>query len=114
MMSRFTGRNLSELEHIKQSIQDILTTPLGSRIMRREYGSIIADLIDQPVHDVLILKLYSAIYTPITKWENRISIEQITISELDSGSLILDLEAVYLLTNQTINLNIPLQMGAAA
>ncbi|KAA8734915.1 baseplate assembly protein [Acinetobacter qingfengensis] len=114
MMSRFNGRILAELEHIKQSIQDILTTPLGSRIMRRDYGSIIADLIDQPVTDVLILKLYSAIYTPITRWEDRIIIEQITISELAAGSLILDIEAVYLLTDQKINLNIPLQMGAAA
>ena len=113
MMSRKSGRQLSEMDHIKQSISDILTTPIGSRIMRRDYGSIIADLIDQPKSEVLILKLFSAIYTAITKWENRISIEHIRVIDVSGGTLVIDLEAVYLLKNQAINLNIPLQMGAA-
>lgn len=40
MMSRENGRELeTELDHIRQSVQDILTTPIGTRIMRREYGS---------------------------------------------------------------------------
>ena len=39
MMSRNTGLSLSsEADQIRQSIQDILTTPIGSRIMRRNYG----------------------------------------------------------------------------
>jgi len=40
-MNRFTGQSISESQHISQSIQDILTTPLGSRVMRRNYGSAI-------------------------------------------------------------------------
>ena len=114
MMSRKNGRTLSELDHIKQSIEDILTTPLGSRIMRRDYGSIVADLIDQPKSDVLVLKLFSAIYTAITQWEKRISIIQIKVSDIQVGKLVIDLEAIYLIKNQSLNLNIPLQMGAAA
>ena len=114
MMSRLNGRSISDLEHIKQSIADILTTPLGSRIMRRDYGSILADLIDQPKSDVLVLKLSSAIYTAITKWEKRISVVRINVSDLQAGKLVIDLEAVHLIKNQSLNLNIPLQMGAAA
>ncbi|WP_269915433.1 GPW/gp25 family protein [Acinetobacter sp. HY1485] len=114
MLSRTTGQTLkTEIENIHQSITDILTTPIGSRIMRREYGSKIPELIDQPMNDVLILQLYSAIYTPLLKWENRISIDQIHIYELQSGLLSLGLDAVYLPTNQNINLQIPLRMGAA-
>ena len=75
MMSRQNGVSISEIESIQQSIQDIVTTPLGSRIMRRDYGSIIPDLIDQPMSDVLTVKIFSAIYTPVTRWEERISIE---------------------------------------
>lgn len=114
MMSRTTGRWIGELDHIKQSIQDILTTPIGERTARREYGSIIPDLIDQPINDALILQLYSAIYTLISKWENRISIEQITVSDLRAGALVLDLEAIHIATGERLNLNTPLQMGAAA
>jgi phage baseplate assembly protein W len=30
---------LAGIEHLRQSIRDILTTPIGSRIMRRDFGS---------------------------------------------------------------------------
>uniref|UniRef100_UPI0026076D20 ATPase domain-containing protein n=1 Tax=uncultured Sphingobium sp. TaxID=316087 RepID=UPI0026076D20 len=31
-------------------VRDILTTPIGSRLMRRDYGSLIPELIDQPAN----------------------------------------------------------------
>ena len=50
-MSRFTGEKLDPNSdaHLVQSIGDILTTPLGSRVLRRSYGSELPDLIDQPI-----------------------------------------------------------------
>lgn len=115
MINRRDGNIIDdEIINIQQSIEDILTTPIGTRIMRRDYGSILMDLIDQPIHDALILKIYSAIYTAVTNWEKRISIEQINISQLSQGTLIVDLQAIYLTTNQNLNLNIPLQMGASS
>lgn len=38
-MDRNTGKLLSGTDHIRQSIVDILTTPLGTRVMLPEYGS---------------------------------------------------------------------------
>lgn len=111
--SRESGLTISEIESIEQSIQDIVTTPLGSRIMRRDYGSMVPDLIDQPMSDVLILKMYSAIYTPVARWEPRINIESINITGIGSGFMQLDLESVHTITGQSLNLNIPLQMGAS-
>lgn len=37
-MNRTTGKALSEDGHILQSLKDIVTTPIGSRVMRRDYG----------------------------------------------------------------------------
>lgn len=113
MISRETGLSVTEIESIQQSIEDIITTPIGTRIMRREYGSTFADLVDQPMNEVLIIRMYSAIYTPISRWEDRISIESLNISKVSSGSLQLDLEAVHMITGQPLNLNIPLSMGAS-
>jgi phage baseplate assembly protein W len=45
-----TGKALDGMEHLKQSVQDILTTPLGTRVMRREYGSRLFELIDAPIN----------------------------------------------------------------
>ena len=45
-MNRETGAAISTVEHIGQSIRDILTTRLGTRVMRREYGSLLPELVD--------------------------------------------------------------------
>ena len=47
-MNSQTGLSISEVEHIRQSVRDILVTPVGSRVMRREYGSLLSQMIDQP------------------------------------------------------------------
>lgn len=39
-ISATTGRPLSGIDHLRQSIRDILTTPIGSRVMRRLYQRI--------------------------------------------------------------------------
>ena len=44
-----TGRTITGAAHLAQSIADVLTTPIGSRVMRREYGSLLPDLIDDPL-----------------------------------------------------------------
>jgi len=46
-MNQQNGTRLTELDHVRQSVRDILVTPVGSRLMRREYGSLIPDLIDE-------------------------------------------------------------------
>ena len=55
-----SGKPISGLDHLRQSIADILTTPIGSRVMRRDYGSLLPGLIDQPQNNATTLRLYSA------------------------------------------------------
>ncbi len=50
-MDRRSGLPLSGLAHLKQSVEDILTTPLGSRRMRPEYGSKLRRMVDMPVSE---------------------------------------------------------------
>lgn len=59
-MNRETGEALNDLDHIRQSVRDILLTPLGSRVMRRKYGSLLSALIDQPQNETLRLQIMSA------------------------------------------------------
>ncbi|MEC6125264.1 GPW/gp25 family protein [Acinetobacter ursingii] len=115
MIDKNTGRSLqTEQQSIQQSLQDIITTPIGSRVMRRDYGSLIFELIDQPISDVLVLKYYSAIYTAISRWEDRISISQIYMSSVEGNGLVFDIEGFSQITGQQMNLRIPLNMGAGA
>ncbi|MEN1450892.1 GPW/gp25 family protein, partial [Pseudomonas aeruginosa] len=47
-MNAHTGGAIDRLAHIRQSIAVILTTRIGTRVMRREYGSQLPELIDAP------------------------------------------------------------------
>lgn len=43
-----TGKRLSGADHLRQSVSDILTTPVGSRVLVRDYGSDLFSLVDNP------------------------------------------------------------------
>ncbi|KLX34739.1 baseplate assembly protein W [Escherichia coli] len=61
-MNHSDGLTVTDLEHISQSIGDILRTPVGSRVMRRDYGSLLASMIDQPQTPALELQIKVACY----------------------------------------------------
>lgn len=64
-MNRDTGLQITDIDHIRQSVSDILMTPIGSRVMRRTYGSLLSALIDQPQNEALRLQIISACYMAI-------------------------------------------------
>ena len=69
-MNRTTGETVTGVEHLRQSIVDVLTTPLGTRIERRTYGSLVPDLIDQPDNQTTRLRLYAAVASALMRWEH--------------------------------------------
>lgn len=85
-MSRATGVLLPPPEHLRQSINDIITTPIGSRLLRREYGSLIPFLIDQPANPATKLKIMAAIATAIVKWEPRVKVRRVQLSMNADGT----------------------------
>lgn len=90
-----TGRALGGAEHLAQSIGDILTTPLGSRVMRRDYGSLLPELIDQPFNDATRLRLYGAAALALMRWEPRIRLIRVQLFQGGApGSYTLDLDCV--------------------
>ena len=112
MMSRYNGSVLTEIEHINQSLEDIATTPIGSRLMRRDYGTLLANLIDQPISEVLYLKIYSTLYTAYVRWEDRIDISEMNVADINNGQLILDIVGFLKTNGNEINMSIPVQLGA--
>jgi phage baseplate assembly protein W len=92
-MNSGDGRSLTGNDHIRQSITDILATPLGSRVMRRDYGSLIPALIDQPLNNANLLRLYSAAVVAIAQWEPRVKINRVTRAVSSAGQATLSVEA---------------------
>jgi len=108
-MNSSTGLSISEAEHIRQSVRDILVTPIGSRVMRREYGSLLSALIDQPQTAGLRLQIMAACYSAIQKWEPRITLTAITFERSEhDGGLYVDITGTGSTSGQPFSLTIPL------
>lgn len=104
-----TGLSISEAEHIRQSVRDILVTPVGSRVMRREYGSLLAAMIDRPQSPALRLQIMAACYSAIQKWEPRISLTAIAFERSESdGTLYVDITGTRPSSDRSFSLTISL------
>ncbi|WP_265040670.1 GPW/gp25 family protein [Wolbachia endosymbiont (group A) of Ectemnius continuus] len=102
-MSNKTGKELEGIEHLKQSIIDILTTPIGSRVMRREYGSRLFELVDRPINRDFSLEIYAATAGALEKWEKRFKLEKVKITEVKEGKVNISLDGIYLPNGKNIH-----------
>jgi hypothetical protein len=88
-----TGQQLSDLDHIRQSIRKILTTPVGSRVMRRDFGSLIPDLVDKPLNGKTRMQVMAASVMAISAWEPRVDLMSIQLQTGEEASaLYVDIE----------------------
>lgn len=111
-MNRETGGAIGTLEHIAQSMTDILTTRIGTRVMRREYGSLLPELVDHPFNDVTHLRVYSGTVMALMRWEDRISLSRVQFLGANlHGQSVLDVEGSVIDSNEPFSLSIPLQLG---
>lgn len=113
-MNRETGGAIGDLDHITQSIADILTTRIGTRVMRREYGSLLPELVDHPFNDATRLRVYAATVMALMRWEPRISLNRVQfLGAYLQGQSVLDLEGTLVDTNEPLSMSLPLQLGAS-
>ncbi len=90
-LSADDGAEISGDAHLRQSIRDILTTPLGSRVMRRNYGSRIFQLLDSPMTQGLVADIVAASAEAIIEWEPRVTLKQVIVGDVSPGQFSLDL-----------------------
>lgn len=112
MMDKATGLALDTDAHITQSVADILNTPIGSRIKRRLYGSMLPDLIDQPGNPANRLRLQNATVMALLRWEPRISVSQTALSIDMAGTVVMDIEGTRRggpSSGKKLNISVPLR-----
>jgi phage baseplate assembly protein W len=79
-MDRHTGRWIGGWPHTGQSLTDVVDTELGSRVLRRMYGSDPDTLQDKPQNRQLITKVVMAIAVPVRRWEPRVELAHVAIA----------------------------------
>ncbi|NMP27213.1 baseplate assembly protein [Rahnella sp. SAP-1] len=106
-MARESGHAIEDMAHIRQSVSDILQTPVGSRVMRRDYGSLISELIDRPQNAALRLQIMAACYGAILKWEPRVILSALTIDTTVDGKMVANITGARSDTSVDFSLTVP-------
>lgn len=120
MTTRYIGMNpngtgtLNDSDQLWNSVNDILLTPLASRVMRRDYGSLVSDLIDSPQNAATRLQCMSAAVIALTRWEPRIALNKIDIRWLKDGRAEAELSGIITETMQPVQHILTLRGGENA
>ena len=104
-MNKHTGQRISGVEHLRQSIHDILGTPLNTRVMLPEYGSRVPGLIDRPLDDATLIDLYAATAEALMRWEPRFELRRVqAYQHASEGRVLMTVEGLYLPNRRYIRL----------
>ena len=104
-MDASTGRPLDGIAHMRQSVRDVLTTRLGTRLGRRTYGSELMALADRPLSQATLMDVYAATATAVATWESRLKLESVRATASAGGQLVLHLVGTYLPTGEDVVLS---------
>jgi len=105
-MSNTAGSAISGIAHLRQSIADILGTPLGSRVMRRDYGSRLFELTDAPMNRGGVMDVIIATAEALKKWEPRLQLSKIAVNEATAdGRFNIGVLGIYTPNGQAVSLD---------
>lgn len=104
-MDRETGQPISGLAHLRQSIGDILSTPLGSRRERPEYGSGIRRFVDLPVNEGWKGAVQAEAARAIRLYEPRVDLENVQVIAVVGGEITFRIRFRYLGESKIVELN---------
>jgi uncharacterized protein len=97
-------------EKLKENIKCILLTGIGERVMRRDYGGGLRQLVHDPNNDVLRSIVQHQIAKAIEQWEPRVQIQGLTVST-DEGTLYIEVRYLIRQTYQVQSLSVPIELG---
>ena len=103
-----TSKLISNEEDIKNSLEVLLATRVGERIMQPKYGCNLDVLLFEPIDTTLKTYIKDLVYTAIYYYEPRIKPDDVNLSTLDeSGSILIEVQYTIRATNTRHNLVYP-------
>jgi len=103
-----TSKLISNEEDIKNSLEVLLATRVGERIMQPKYGCNLDVLLFEPMDTTLKTYIKDLVYTAIYYFEPRIKPDDVILSTLDaSGSILIEVQYTIRATNTRHNLVYP-------
>lgn len=117
-MNPESGRSTVDVEHLRQSINQILGTRVGTRIKRRTFGSLLPELIDQPMNEYTVIQLYAATATALAMHEPRLRLNRVSlvVDANNPGAAELEIAGTAILDGRrrAVSLTVPAYQGSTA
>lgn len=108
-MNNTNGRRIDGIDHLRQSVVTILTTPIGSRVLRRDFGSRLYDLLDKNITQSLKMQMFAATVEALRKWEPRLDVKRVLVEpvadEDTQHTVSLAIEGIYLPNGNPVTLD---------
>ena len=116
-------------EKLRDNVVHILLTSLGERVMRRDYGGGLRQLVHDPVNDALLAVVQHQVLKAITQLEPRVEVTAVRLGTHRHGSaspdegpgtlggeppgdaVIVDVEFTIRETRQPVSLSVPVGLG---
>ena len=102
-MNAETGKIIYNREHLRQSIFTILRTPIGSRVMRREFGSLLPFMLDKPITHSTFIEIYAATADALAKHEPRLELQRVSIDSIEESRFSISIVGIF--EGEAIELN---------
>ena len=104
---------VSERDAINRSIEIILGTAKGERLMRPDFGSNLFDFVFKPLNHSNKRGMETAVKNALQKWEKRVRLLNVVVSSevSDPGSALISIEYEVRSSNTKGNLVYPFYLG---
>lgn len=91
-------------QDIRESLEILMATHLGERVMRADYGAGLEDLLFEPISTTLITLLRDRVASAIRQYEPRILVDRIEVFQRDPAKGLVELVMDYrIAANNTRN-----------
>jgi len=107
-MDRFTGEQIDGAALRRQSITDVLTTPIGTRVLRRRYGCFLFDLVDTPATPAGRLKVVAAVAHALAVWVPEIRMLSASVTVSATGKALISVTYEEKASSEQASVEVPL------
>ena len=105
--------NITNLESIKRSVRNIVSTNKGERNLDPEFGSHVRSYLFEPDSDIIRYAIQEEIFLQLENFEPRIDVLSVIVSntseEIDNHELLVTIEFTVINSQTTVSLNLVLE-----
>lgn len=104
----------SGADKLRENLENILWTGVGERVMRREYGGGLRQLLHDPNNDALRAIAQHQVAKAMARFEPRVLVQDIRIAQdAESGTLWIRIEYIVRRTRQAQTLSMPVGLDGS-